>query len=115
VDISGVAIEKARRRTEENRRAHQNRYVQSDIVSYVPTQDFDVILFRDSIYYVSRLQIAAMLHRYRRHLSPGGVFVVRMSNGTEKYSPIAHMIEHNFDVVEQHVAEQSKTLVVVFR
>jgi len=115
VDISAVAIEKARTRTEENHRARQNRYVQSDIVGYVPTQDFDVILYRDSIYYVSRLQIVAMLHRYRRHLSPGGVFIVRMSNGTEKYSPIARMIEHHFDIVEQHVAEQSKTLVVVFR
>jgi SAM-dependent methyltransferase len=115
VDVSGVAIERARRRTEENLRAPKNRYVQSDIVSYVPAQDFDVILFRDSIYYVSRAHIAAMLHRFSRHLSPGGVFIVRMSNGTEEYRPIADTIEHSFSVVERYVPEQSKTLVVVFR
>jgi SAM-dependent methyltransferase len=115
VDISDVAIEKARRRTRENRRTHTNRYVHSDIVSYVPTLNFDVILLRDSLYYVSRLRAAAMLHRYRPHLSPGGVFIVRMSNGIDEYGPIADMIEQSFDVIEHHVAEQSRTLVVVFR
>ena len=52
VDISDVAIQKARRRTEENGRADRNRFVRPDVFSYVPSERFNLILFRDSIYYV---------------------------------------------------------------
>jgi len=70
VDISDVAIEKAREKTEQNRRAEKNRYLQSDIVDYVPTGQCDVILFRDSIYYVEVGRIKPMLDRYAGHLKP---------------------------------------------
>jgi SAM-dependent methyltransferase len=51
VDISDAAIEKARSRTAENRRTDKNHYFQGDILSYIPKQKYDVILFGDSIYY----------------------------------------------------------------
>ncbi len=56
----------------------RNRYVQSEMFSYVPTQQYDVILFRDSIYHVSRGKIKAMLARYSKYLKEGGIFIVRM-------------------------------------
>jgi SAM-dependent methyltransferase len=114
VDISDVAIAKAQERTEENRRTGRNRYQQSDIFSYVPGQQFDVILFRDSIYYVPRRHIKAMLQRYAQYLKEGGVFIVRMADG-DKYQDIVQTIEAHFAVVDRHVADDPKAVVLIFR
>jgi len=115
VDISDVAVEKSRRRTEENRREDKNHYICSDVFNYVPTGQFDVILFRDSIYYVPHGKIIAMLRRYSKHLKEGGVFIVRMWNGSDKYVKIVDAIESNFTVVEKHVFDQPDAVVMVFR
>lgn len=114
VDISGVAIAKAQERTEENRRTDRNSYRQSDIFSYVPDRRFDVILFRDSIYYVPHRQINAMLQRYAQYLEAGAVFIVRMADG-DKYLDILRTIETHFTIVDKHVADDPKAVVLVFR
>jgi SAM-dependent methyltransferase len=114
VDISDVAIERAQQRSEANGRADRNRYRQSDILSYAPDRSFDVILFRDSIYYVPRRHIKAMLQRYAQYLEAGGVFIVRMADA-EKYQDIVATIETHFAVVEKHTADDPKALVLIFR
>jgi 2-polyprenyl-6-hydroxyphenyl methylase/3-demethylubiquinone-9 3-methyltransferase len=115
VDISDVAIEKARRRTRENGRTTQNDFVQSDIFSYAPGRLFDVILFRDSIYYVPWGRIAGMLNRYAGHLEKTGVFIVRIASVNGKYRAIVDTIESHFDVVERYVSEQPQAIVLIFR
>jgi predicted TPR repeat methyltransferase len=116
VDISDVALEKARERTSANRRADNTHYCQSDIFSYVPTEKYDVILFRDSIYYIRpRRKIAAMLTRYSRYLNEGGVFIVRMYDISGKYRSIVDIIEDNFDVVEKRLFDDTQAFVIVFR
>jgi SAM-dependent methyltransferase len=114
VDISDVAIAKAQERTEQNRRTDRNRYQQSDIFSYVPGRQFDVILFRDSIYYVPRKHITAMLERYAQFLNEGAVFIVRMADG-DKYQDIVETIETHFAIVDKHVADDPKAVVLIFR
>lgn len=57
VDISDVAIDKARARTLRNQRETRNSYCQSDIYSYVPVQQYDVIAFGDSLYYCTHFWI----------------------------------------------------------
>lgn len=108
VDISDVAIEKARQRTEKNARADRNSYAQSDITSYVPTQQYDVILFKDSVYYIRWGQIKALLDRYSKYLKERGVFIVRMWHANDKYKPIMDTIEGNFEVVEKRFFDQPK-------
>ncbi len=115
VDISDVALENAKKRTEENRRGDKSRYFQSNIFSYVPTRRYDVILFRDSIYYVPPRKIKAMLDRYSKSLKKGGVFIVRMWNGSDKYKPIADTVESNFEVVERYLSDRPKAVVIVLR
>src|SRR5208282_1696992 len=75
VDISEVALATARQRSNELQRAGKNRYFQSDILSYAPDQTYDVILFRESIYYVPEGRIKGMLERYSNYLKPDGVFI----------------------------------------
>jgi len=52
VDISEAALAKARRRSRECGRQDKNRFECADFLSYVPTGQFDVILFRESMYHV---------------------------------------------------------------
>ncbi len=114
VDISDVAIARAQQRSEANGRADRNRYRQSDILSYAPDQSFNVILFRDSIYYVPRRHIKAMLQRYAQYLEEGAVFIVRMADA-EKYQDIVDTIESHFAVVEKHTADDPQAVVLIFR
>jgi 2-polyprenyl-6-hydroxyphenyl methylase/3-demethylubiquinone-9 3-methyltransferase len=115
VDISEVALEKAQKRTEANGRAQQCRFFQGDVTAYEPTKQFDVILFRDSIYYIRRPQIVATLMRYAQWLREGGVFIVRIWDGRGKLKEFADIIKRNFDIVEEYQHQESGAVVLVFR
>ena len=111
IDISDVAIAKARSRTAGTSRAAKNRYFQGDILLYQPDRRYDVIVFGDSIIYLAHHQIHGALSRYAQHLSEHGVFVVRLFG----YEKIADLIRRNFDVVEQHRYRDAQVSVLVFR
>lgn len=115
VDISDVAIHKARTRTEQIHRADRNRYLQSDIFSYVPTEQYDVILLRESIYYIPYGKIEGMLERYSRYLKKSGVFIVRIWSSKGRYATVVDTIERKFQAVEKHYSGSPKTVVLVFR
>jgi len=115
VDISDVAIEKAKKKTEENSRGDRNGYFQSDLFSYVPTTRYDVILFRDSIYYVPLRNVIPMLSRYSNHLKENGVFIVRMWSESGKYKLILDSIERNFHIVEKYSTNRPAAVVIGFR
>jgi SAM-dependent methyltransferase len=112
VDISDVAIRKAQTRSERNGRGGQNRYLCSDISAYVPSQKHDIILFRESIYYIASGRIPATLERYASYLSERGVFIVRL-NDCHGYEDIAGLIESRHSILEKHVA--NGRVVIVFR
>ncbi len=114
IDVSSVAIEKAKIRTKENQRTDKNSYFQSGILSYTPTRHFNVILFRESIYYIPRAKIKPMLDFYSGYLEAHGVFIVRMIGGSE-YGEIVHTISTSFAVVEKYVSDEPQALVLVFR
>jgi SAM-dependent methyltransferase len=108
VDISETALRKATKRSRANGRGDKNRFVQGDFLSYVPTQRFDVILFRESMYHVPVGRVRAVLDRYARYLADSGVFIVRLNTtdgvvGTAKWRPTAMVgiIEQGFNVVEK--------------
>jgi SAM-dependent methyltransferase len=126
VDISEAALDKARRRTKENGRAAKNRFACSDFLSYMPPQQFDVILFRESMYHVPLGKVKTILDRYARYLAEGGVFVVRLAahdeSGHTKHRPNAMLavMETEFDVVEKGQHKPLKNgdappTVIVFR
>jgi len=112
VDISQVAVEKARNRAEAHHRTAKNSYLQADLFSYVPTGSHDVILFGDSLYYIPWRTILPLLNRYTTYLKPSGVFVVRIYG--LRYQTILDMIESHFDVLEKHVYAD-EVFVLAFR
>jgi 2-polyprenyl-6-hydroxyphenyl methylase/3-demethylubiquinone-9 3-methyltransferase len=112
VDISEVAVEKARRRSAQNRRASVNEFRLGDIITFVPERSYDVIILGDSIYYIARNVIPGLLKRYARFLLPGGVFVVRIRG---PYPDIVAMIERDFSVVRKEWHYYREICVLVFR
>jgi SAM-dependent methyltransferase len=116
VDISEIATHRATERSKQNGRAQKNRYIHGDIISCVPDREHDVILFRESIYYIPRLKIKPMLNRYSRYLSSDGVFIVNVSKyGTRKGQVILNLIDSNFRVIEKHLSSGAEEFVVIFR
>jgi SAM-dependent methyltransferase len=121
VDISEAALGKATRRTEKAGRAEKNRFVCGDFLSFVPTQQFDVILFRESMYHVPLGKVKTILDHYSKYLTDGGVFIVRMntSDGKGSLKPrltaAVGVMEAEFDVVEKCQYGEFGPTVIVFR
>lgn len=116
IDISEVAIKKAAARSQCNGRAHKSRYVHGDIISYVPDRKHDVIMLRESIYYIPHLKMRTVLDRYSGCLTEHGVFVVHVSNhATKKGRRILDLIERNYEIVDGNLRTQSDGFIVVFR
>lgn len=121
VDISEAALIKGRMRTQENGREHKNTFVNSDLLGYAPTQKFDVILFRESMYHVPKGKVKAILDHYSPYLKEDGVFIVRLvlrgRDGASKNRPKAmiHLMEAEFDVLEKHEHGQWEVNILVFR
>jgi SAM-dependent methyltransferase len=116
VDISEAALAKARRRTEANGRVAKNTFVLGDFLKYDPKQQFDVILFRESMYHVPPGKIKATIGWYSTYLKPGGVFVVRMgTSNSNRPKAMIEIMETEFDVVEKREYVETGVTVLVFR
>jgi SAM-dependent methyltransferase len=101
VDISSVAIELADRRSAACGRSKKNRYIAADIETYVPCNRHDVILFRESLYYVPLVRIKPMLDRYRYYLSERGVFIVNISRtGSKLFAECRALLTAHYDALE---------------
>jgi 2-polyprenyl-3-methyl-5-hydroxy-6-metoxy-1,4-benzoquinol methylase len=121
VDISETCLSKAERRTKETGRTARNHFVRGDFISYAPTQPYDVILFRESLYHVPPGKIKSTLDHYASYLKAGGVFIVRMKtsgpDGQRKSRPLMMLdvIKSEFDVVENCDYREAGSTVIVFR
>jgi len=117
IDISDIAVRKAKERAQAAGRADRNEYYQSDIVTYVPARKYQVIIFGDSIYYIPHDQIDELLKRYSRYLENDGVFVVRIHDESGKHKPILDTINSHFHIVERdvRVVDGAEVSIVVFQ
>jgi trans-aconitate methyltransferase len=112
VDISDVAVQKAHSRAIAAGRASQNEYLQSDIISFVPSRKYNVIFLGDSIYYISPRSLVPLLHRYSGYLTADGVFIVRMFDVSGKHRYILEMIEETFRVKGKWTSSDRSCLIV---
>jgi SAM-dependent methyltransferase len=115
VDICDVAIERARSRAAQSCRADKNTYSQADILTYMPTQNFDVIFFGDSIYYFSWQKVTEILGRYAERLKENAVFIVRTWTLKEKHRTLVNNIEKSFHIIAKHTYERGELVVLIFR
>src|SRR6202007_134851 len=91
-------------------RKEKNSFVCSDFLGYTPTQDFDVILFRESLYHVPHGRVLELLEKYSEHLKPGGVFIVRLYLGDIRTSRIKYRVKRKLDLIRRkyNVVESSQ-------
>lgn len=106
LDISELALVKARKWSEESGRSSKNKFVAGDLLGYVPAKQFDLILFRESMYHVPLGKVKKVLDHYARYLKSAGVIIVRMcsaENGKPKHriTEMFRIIEAEFDVVDK--------------
>jgi SAM-dependent methyltransferase len=101
VDISEVALAKAAKRTQENGRTEKNSFVCSDFLGYQPTQEFDIILFRESLYHVPYGQVLKILEKYSKHLKKSGVFIVRLYLGDNRPGKIKFRVKRKIDLIKR--------------
>jgi SAM-dependent methyltransferase len=121
VDISEAALAKAAKRTRQSGRDLKNSFACSDFLSYKPNQQFDVILFRESMYHVPLSKVKPILDHFTKYLKANGVFVVRMNtsdkNGGQKSRLMSaiEIMERDFDLVEKRQYDASGPTVIVFQ
>ena len=116
IDVSHVAVKKAAARSAATGRTEKNQYVQGDILEVVPEGTYDVILFRESIYYVPLPKIKGVLDRYAGYLAAQGVIIVDVS-GTkpERARKILEIIEAGFRVMEKESPKKAGDFIAVFK
>ena len=78
-----------------------------------PSQKFDVILFRECLFYVAQWRMRSVLSRYADYLTSDGVLIVRLYDAIA-YRGIVRLIETNFEVVDKHV-DSDDEIVITFR
>ncbi|HLY40591.1 MAG TPA: class I SAM-dependent methyltransferase [Terracidiphilus sp.] len=110
IDISDSAIAKGITRTNETGRSNKNKFVCSDFLGYMPTQEFDVILFRESLYHVPHGRVLQLLAKYSEHLKPSGVFIVRLYLGDFQTGRVKYRVKRKLDLIRSHynVVESSR-------
>lgn len=114
VDVSDVALDKAAARARFNGGNSRLTFRQSDILNYQPREAFDVILFRESIYYVPLRKLQGVLERYARHLKEDGVFIVTVFD-SNAYGAVLAEIEAQFSVTEKYTNHDKSQTILVFR
>lgn len=101
VDISEAALAKAVRRTEENGRSDKNSFVNCDFLDYNPSLEFDIILFRESMYHVPYGQVLRILQKFSTNLKSGGVFIVRLYVGDQRPGVIKTRVAAKLDLIRR--------------
>jgi SAM-dependent methyltransferase len=114
VDVSSVALRKAESRVQASDRKAKNVYVCGDLEHYLPTQTYDVILFRESLFYVATGRITAVLDRYSFYLKDNGVFIVRLCD-RRKYGHIISLIQKRYRIIDQHLTQPRPDIILVFQ
>ena len=114
VDISDVALAKAAERTRGQNREAKAEFRQNAIESFRVDRKFEVVLFRESLFYVPTNRVIGVLEQHVHHLTENGVFVVRMYDGT-RYDGMIQLIKERFDVLEFLEVPDSPAIIMVFR
>jgi len=115
LDISQVAVEKAIDicRSDALRKT-KNDFVVGDSAIYTPSRKYNVILFKESLYYINRFLRRKVLNRYTTYLKKDGVVIVRLCD-RERFKNIERMIGKHFRVIEKFVGEGDRSIILVFR
>lgn len=113
VDISQVAVEQAIGQAGKVNLTGKTEFVESDISEYTPSKKYNIILFRESLYYISTKMIPGLLQKYAPYLQENGVFITRIWN-KNRYPGLLASIRKNFNVKEEFSSPDDNSSIMVF-
>lgn len=114
VDISRVAISRANGRFRRKRGA---RFIRSDIATFEVEGAYDVILFREVLYYFREEERLDILNRFGNCLTPTGVLIVQLYSVKEQQA-IIEQIRANCRLLSEHIVQReddNQSIVLVCR
>jgi SAM-dependent methyltransferase len=109
IDISTVAIEEARKHAKS-----KMKFIAADILSYKYEDVYNVILFSESIYYLTKGDRQKLLQTCKKQLSQKGVIIVTIAE-PQRYKNILHEIREQSQVFEDRTFQESKQHLIIFR
>jgi chemotaxis methyl-accepting protein methylase len=77
----------------------------------VPRKRYDIILFRESIFYIPKSKIRGVLDRFSNYLHERGVFIVRMCD-RRKFGTIVRLIEKHHKILDRSPASDANIIIV---
>jgi len=95
-------------------RAAKIHFHVGEIGSFTPATRLNVVLFKDSLYYLTRRAITEALDHYQQWLEPGGVFVVQMDN-IKRHGWIRDLIRQRSTMIEDIESIDEDWMAMVFR
>jgi SAM-dependent methyltransferase len=115
VDVSAVAIEKAIDRTRQCGREGKNEFLVGDMMRFVPTRKYRVILYGDSLYYIPRARVTSVVDRHAQFLEPGGVLLARIYRHDGKHGKLVNLLESRYEMIERECYLSPDVTVLAFR
>jgi len=109
IDLSSVAVERAKIRG-----LARAQFEVADIASWSCTEQYDAIVFEESLYYLSLKEQVRVLTAQRLFLTRTGVFVITVSDAA-RYRTMLKMIRSRFHILEDRNHGNSRERLVVFR
>ncbi len=109
IDLSTVAIEESMKHAKPGM-----KFVASDIVNYKYVETYNVILFSESIYYLTKKNRTSLLRTCQDHLSQDGVIIVTIAD-SKRYENILYEIRDHHSVLEDRKFENSNRHLIIFR
>jgi len=114
VDLSSIAIEAARSLADELKIPTGSiEFIISDIETYVPARQYRVILFNESIYYLSPNKIPRTIRRYSRWLQHSGAILIKIHD-TKKHRRTIESIEASVRI-DHTIALNRSSVILVLR
>ena len=109
IDISSEAIRMASQYA-----SPKVSFKQADMIHFKCPSSFNIILFPESLYYVSMPQRKALLQRFCASLKPEGCIIATFAQA-RRYARLLRMIRRNFHVLEDREFEAARRRLIVFR
>jgi 2-polyprenyl-3-methyl-5-hydroxy-6-metoxy-1,4-benzoquinol methylase len=109
IDLSSVAVKRARMRG-----LARAQFEVADFASWGSMEQYDAIVFEESLYYLSPKEQVRVLAAHRLSLTRAGVFVITVSDAA-RYRTMLKMIRSRFHILEDRDHGNSNHRLVVFR
>lgn len=84
-----------------------------DIHQFQNSQQYDLIVFEETLYYVNPLKRRTLLLTYASMLATGGTIIVTLAD-PKRFESLMNMVKHDYEVIEDRPFHNSRRRLLVF-